>query len=127
LHRQGKGPQGLRVRREGIGGVSHETNVHDAHTLPAVLDKAIAVRDKSIDAVVCDRGYRGVKAFGETQTILPSTPLKRDYRLGRCYSQGPSRRPNQSTHGGVRVEPAQVGDGVFLRLQSDALSAGITG
>ena len=107
--------------------MSHETNVHDAHTLPAVLDKAIAVRDKSIDAVVCDRGYRGVNAFGETQTILPATPLKRDYRLGRCYSQGPSRRPNQSTHGGVRVEPAQVGDGVFLRLQSDALSAGITG
>ena len=74
------------------------------------------MRDKPIDAAVCDRGYRGVKAVGETPIILPSTPLKRDsryqrnkkrkrcrrraaierlmghlksdYRLGRCYLKG---------------------------------------
>ena len=76
--------------------MSHETNVHDAHTLPAVLDKAIAVRDKSIDAVVCDRGYRGVKAFGETQTILPSTPLKRDSRS----ASAPTVQPFTCLHTG---------------------------
>ena len=99
-----------------VAAVSHETNVHDSHTLPAVLDKVMEVRDKPITAAVCDRGYRGVKAVGETQINLPSTPLKRDsryqrdkkrkrcrrraaieplighlksdYRLGRCYLKG---------------------------------------
>ena len=99
-----------------VAAVSHERNVHDSHTLPVVLDKVMEVRDKPITAAVCDRGYRGVKAVGETQIILPSTPLKRDsryqrdkkrkrcrrraaieplighlksdYRLGRCYLKG---------------------------------------
>ena len=99
-----------------VAAVSHERNVHDSHTLPVVIGKAMEVRDKPITAAVCDRGYRGVKAVGETQIILPSTPLKRDsryqrdkkrkrcrrraaieplighlksdYRLGRCYLKG---------------------------------------
>ena len=109
---------GVSTAKRGIivAAVSHETNVHDSHTLPAVLDKVMEVRDKPITAAVCDRGYRGVKAVGETQIILPSTPLKRDsryqrdkkrkrcrrraaieplighlksdYRVGRCYLKG---------------------------------------
>lgn len=99
-----------------LAAVSHERNIHDTHTLPEVIDKAMEVRDKPIEAAVCDRGYRGKKQVGETQIIVPSTPLKRDnryqrdkkrrrcrrraaieplighlksdYRLGRCYLKG---------------------------------------
>ena len=53
---------------------------------------AIAVRDKPIDAAVCDRGYRGVKAVGETPIILPSTPLKRDSRYQRNKKRKRCRR-----------------------------------
>jgi len=96
--------------------VNHETNVHDSHTLPVVIGKAMGVRDKPITAAICDRGYRGVKTVGETAIVVPSTPLKRDsryqrdkkrrrcrrraaieplighlksdYRVGRCYLKG---------------------------------------
>ena len=99
-----------------LAAVNHERNVHDSHTLPEVIGKAMEVRDKPITAAICDRGYRGVKTVGETAIVVPSTPLKRDsryqrdkkrkrcrrraaieplighlksdYRLGRCYLKG---------------------------------------
>ena len=99
-----------------LAAVNHQRNVHDSHTLPEVIGKAMEVRDKPITAAICDRGYRGVKRVGETAIVVPSTPLKRDsryqrdkkrkrcrrraaieplighlksdYRLGRCYLKG---------------------------------------
>jgi len=38
--------------------VSHENNLHDSHTLPAVLSNIEKTRDKALKQAVCDRGYR---------------------------------------------------------------------
>jgi IS5 family transposase len=46
--------------------------------LPEVLAHCQASRGKPVEIAVCDRGYRGTKAVGETQILLPAAPLKRD-------------------------------------------------
>ena len=63
-----------------VGVVSHESNIHDNHTLPEVLSHIENSRGKAVKQAVCDRGYRGKKTFGETKIILPGAPLKRDNR-----------------------------------------------
>ena len=75
-----------------LAAVSHEQPVHDTHTLEEVLDKAMAVRKKPIKRGVCDRGYRGKKQVGETDIILPGTPLKRDTRYQRDKKRKRCRR-----------------------------------
>ena len=75
-----------------LAAVSHEQPVHDTHTLEEVLDKAMAVREKPIRRGVCDRGYRGKKQVGETEIILPGTPLKRDTRYQRDKKRKRCRR-----------------------------------
>ncbi len=75
-----------------LAAVSHEQPVHDTHTLEEVLGKAMAVRKKQIRRGVCDRGYRGKKLVGETQIILPGTPLKRDTRYQRDKKRKRCRR-----------------------------------
>jgi IS5 family transposase len=75
-----------------LAAVSHEQPVHDTHTLDEVLDKAMAVRKKPIKRGVCDRGYRGKKQVGETDIILPGTPLKRDTRYQRDKKRKRCRR-----------------------------------
>ncbi len=75
-----------------LAAVSHERPVHDTHTLDEVLEKAMAVRQKPIKRGVCDRGYRGQKKVGETDIILPGTPLKRDTRYQRDTKRKRCRR-----------------------------------
>jgi IS5 family transposase len=75
-----------------LAAVSHAQPVHDTHTLEEVLDKAMAVRKKPIKRGVCDRGYRGKKQVGETDIILPGTPLKRDTRYQRDKKRKRCRR-----------------------------------
>lgn len=71
-----------------VGVVSHAQNLHDSKTLPEVLAHCQASRGKAVKAGVCDRGYRGPKAVGEAQIILPAPPLKRDNR----YQQDKKRK-----------------------------------
>ncbi len=66
-----------------VGVVSHERNLHDSKTLPDVLGHLEASRGQAAKAAVCGRGYRGPKAVGDTQVILPATPLKKDNRYQR--------------------------------------------
>ena len=51
--------------------VHHELPIHDGHTLPEELDRAMAVRAKTIKTAVCDRDYRGKRQVEEITIILP--------------------------------------------------------
>ena len=75
-----------------VGVVSHESNIHDNHTLPEVLTHIESSRGKAVKHAVCDRGYRGKKTFGETEVILPGAPLKRDNRYQRDKKRKRCRR-----------------------------------
>lgn len=75
-----------------LAAVHHELPIHDGHTLPEVLDRAMAVRAKPIKTAVCDRGYRGKRKVGETSIILPGAPLKRDNRYQRDKKRRRCRR-----------------------------------
>ena len=75
-----------------VGVVSHESNIHDNHTLPEVLSHIEKSRGQAVKQAVCDRGYRGKKTFGETQVILPGAPLKRDNRYQRDKKRKRCRR-----------------------------------
>lgn len=75
-----------------VGVASHETNVFDGHTLPDILGHVEASRGKPAKTAVCDRGYRGTKSVGETATVLPSPPLKRDSRRQRDLKRKRCRR-----------------------------------
>jgi len=72
--------------------VSHESNLHDNHTLPDVLSHIESSRGKEVRHAVCDRGYRGRKTFGNTDVILPAAPLKRDNRYQRDKKRKRCRR-----------------------------------
>jgi IS5 family transposase len=75
-----------------LAAVHHDAPIHDGHTLPEVLDRAMAVRDKPIKTAVCDRGYRGKRQVGDTTIILPGAPLKRDNRYQRDKKRKRCRR-----------------------------------
>jgi IS5 family transposase len=75
-----------------VGVVSHESNLHDNHTLPEVLSHIESSRGKEVKHAVCDRGYRGRKKFGNTDVILPAPPLKRDNRYQRDKKRKRCRR-----------------------------------
>ena len=75
-----------------VGVASHETNVFDGHTLPDILRSVEASRGKPAKTAVCDQGYRGTKAVGETLIILPSPPLRRDGRRQRDLKRKRCRR-----------------------------------
>lgn len=71
-----------------VGVVSHEQNLHDSHTLPAILKHVETSRGKAAKQAVCDRGYRGKSEVNGTQIILPGKALKRDTR----YQKDKKRR-----------------------------------
>jgi len=75
-----------------VGVVSHESNIHDNHTLPEVLSHIESSRGKEVRHAVCDRGYRGKKQFGNTDIILPVPPLKKDNRYQRDKKRNRCRR-----------------------------------
>ncbi|MCF6202332.1 MAG: transposase, partial [Methylococcaceae bacterium] len=62
------------------------------HTLPDVLSHIESSRGKEVKHAVCDRGYRGKKQFGNTEIILPASPLKRDNRYQRDKKRKRCRR-----------------------------------
>ena len=72
--------------------VSHESNIHDNYTLPEVLAHIENSRGKEAKHAVCDRGYRGKKPSGNTDIILPASPLKRDNRYQRDKKRKRCRR-----------------------------------
>ena len=80
--------------KEGIilSAVSHEEPIHDSHTLDEVIGKASEVRETPIREAVADRGYRGKKAVGDTEIVLPKPPLKRDSRYRRDKKRKMCRR-----------------------------------
>jgi len=75
-----------------VGVVSHETNIHDGHTLPEVLEHIEESRGKAVKRGVVDRGYRGKNEVNGTEIILPKKPLKRDNRYQRDKKRKQCRR-----------------------------------
>jgi len=75
-----------------VGVVSHESNIHDNHTLPDILSHVERSRGKEVKQAVCDRGYRGKKTWGTTEIILPASPLQRDNRYQRDKKRKRCRR-----------------------------------
>jgi len=66
-----------------VGVVSHEQNLHDSHTLPAILHHVEVSRGKAAKQAVCDRGYRGKWEVNGTRIVLPGKALKQDNRYQR--------------------------------------------
>jgi len=75
-----------------VGVVSHDKNVHDGHTLPAVLRHIEVTRGSAVKTAICDRGYRGKSQVNETKIQLPKKPLKRDNRYQRDKKRKQCRR-----------------------------------
>ena len=63
-----------------VGVVSHEQNLHDSHTLPAILRHVEISRGKAAMQAVCDHGYCGKVAVNGPQIILPGKAFKQDTR-----------------------------------------------
>ncbi|MGB0468920.1 MAG: transposase [Pontibacterium sp.] len=75
-----------------VGAVSHDTNIHDGHTLPAILAHIERSRGKKVAQATCDRGYRGKQPVNGTCIILPKPPLKKDNRYQRDKKRKQCRR-----------------------------------
>ena len=79
-----------------VGIVSHEQNLHDSHTLPAILRHVEISRGKAAKQAakqaVCDRGYRGKVEVNGMQIILPGKALKKDPVLERQEAEKCRRR-----------------------------------
>ena len=75
-----------------MGVVSHESNQHDSHTLPEVLEHIEVSHGKAVKQVVCDRGYRGKQSVNGTAIILPKNLLKRDNRYQHDKKRKQCRR-----------------------------------
>lgn len=75
-----------------VGAVSHETNLHDGHTLSAILAHIEISRGKKAQQATCDRGYRGKQQVNGTRIVLPKPPLKKDNRYQRNKKRKQCRR-----------------------------------
>ena len=89
-----------------VGAVSHDQNLYDHHTLPAVLEHIEVSRGKAVKQAVCDRGYRGKSEVNGTEIILPKKALKQDNRYQRDKKRKQCRRR-------AAIEP------IFGHLKSD--------
>lgn len=58
-----------------VGAMCFSTNRFDGHTLPEVLAQIKKISNWIPEMALCDRGYRGKKKVGETQILLPGSPL----------------------------------------------------
>ena len=61
-----------------VGVVSHEQNLHDSYTLPAILHYVEATRGKAAKQAVCDRGYRG---NGKSMEPVSCSQVKHSNRI----------------------------------------------
>lgn len=75
-----------------VGAVSHDTNMHDGHTLPAVTTHIASSRGTAAKQAVCDRGYRGQKNVNGCDIILPGKALKKDNHYQREKKRQRCRR-----------------------------------
>ena len=75
-----------------VGVVCHEQNLHDNHTLPAILKHVEISRGKAAKRAVCDRGYRGKSEVNGTKIILPGKALKQDTRYQKDKKRKQCRR-----------------------------------
>jgi IS5 family transposase len=75
-----------------VGAVSHDTNMHDSHTLPAVTTHIEISRGTAAKKAVCDRGYRGKKIVNDCEIILPGKALKKDNHYQREKKRKRCRR-----------------------------------
>ena len=75
-----------------VGVVCHEQNLHDNHTLPAILNHVKTSRGKAAKRAVCDRGYRGKSEVNGTKIILPGKALKQDTRYQKDKKRKQCRR-----------------------------------
>lgn len=75
-----------------VGVVSHEHNLHDSHTLPAILNHVETSRGQAAKQAVCDRGYRGKQEVNGVRIVLPGKALKRDHRYLRDKKRKQCRR-----------------------------------
>jgi IS5 family transposase len=99
-----------------IAAESFEENLYDGHPLPAVLDQAEANIGQRPEVALVDRGFRGPRQVGSTESIMPQAEpwpadkagrqrrrrqnarrvsiephighLKSDFRLGRNFLRG---------------------------------------
>ncbi len=90
--------------------VSHEQNLHDSRTLPAILRHIEISRGKAAKQAVCDRGYRGKVEVNGMQIILPGKALKKDTR----YQKDKKRKQCRKR---AAIEP------IIGHLKSDYLMA----
>jgi len=90
--------------------VSHEQNLHDSRTLPAILRHIEISRGKVAKQAVCDRGYRGKVEVNGMQIILPGKALKKDTR----YQKDKKRKQCRKR---AAIEP------IIGHLKSDYLMA----
>ena len=96
-----------------VGVVSHEQNLHDSHTLPAILQHVEVSRGKAAKQAVCDRGYRGKREVNGTRIVLPGKALKLDNRYQRDKKRKQCKRR-------AAIEP------IIGHLKSDYRMAKIT-
>ncbi len=89
-----------------VGAVSHDQNLYDYHTLPAVLEHIEQFWGKPIKQAVCDRGCRGKSEVNGIPIILPKKALKKDNRYQRDKKRKQCRRR-------AAIEP------IFGHLKSD--------
>ncbi len=75
-----------------VGVVSHEQNLQDSHTLPAILRHVEISRGKAAKQAVCDRGYRGKVEVNGTRIILPGKAFKKDTRYQKDKKRKQCRR-----------------------------------
>lgn len=75
-----------------IGAKSFSKNIFDGHTLPEVLEQVEEITGQRPEVAICDRGYRGKKAIGSTQILLPGRPKKTDTAYQRRKARMRFRR-----------------------------------
>ncbi|QFZ15687.1 IS5 family transposase [Anabaena sp. YBS01] len=94
-----------------MGALNFTATLHDAKTLPEVLEQYQRLNNKEATDVFVDRGYKGIKQYKGSRVHVPEPDknisskkrkqhsrraaieptighLKRDYRLGRNYLKG---------------------------------------
>ena len=72
-----------------VGVVSHEQNLQDSHTLPAILRHVEILRGEAAKQAVCDRGKVAVNG---TRIILPGKAFKKDTRYQKDKKRKRCRR-----------------------------------
>lgn len=74
----------IRSQRGVILGALSFRKEYDGHTIDKALEQVYRVTGRIIEVLAGDRGYRGQKQSGDTQIVIPGTPLARDSRYQKA-------------------------------------------